>query len=69
MPPSRRGGEVEFIDHWPHTHRAAHHMERELSDTAKSLGLLMAVRRDGARLYVRSCWRRPYRNEEVEATL
>lgn len=61
-----RGEEVEFIDHEPHTCLAARRMERELLDMAKSLKLSMAARRDGARLYVWSCWRSPYRNEKAE---
>ena len=49
-----RGAEVEFIDHWRHTHYAAHRMERQLMAMAETLGLLMDVRRDGARVFVRS---------------
>jgi hypothetical protein len=49
-----RGAEVEFADHWPHTRHAAHRMERQLEAMAETLGLLMDVRRDGARLFVRS---------------
>ena len=48
------GAEVEFVDHWPHTHHAAHRMERRLEAMAETLGLIMDVRRDGARVFVRS---------------
>jgi hypothetical protein len=49
-----RGAEVEFVDHWPHTHSAAHRIKRQLESMAGTLGLLMDVRRDGARVFVRS---------------
>jgi hypothetical protein len=49
-----RGAEVEFVDHWPHTYRAAQHMERQLQTMAAALGLLMDVRREKARVFVRS---------------
>jgi Spy/CpxP family protein refolding chaperone len=48
------GAEVEFVDHWPHTHHAAHRMERQIEGMAETLGLLMDVRRDKARVFVRS---------------
>lgn len=49
-----RGAEVEFVDHWSRTHHAAHCMERQIKAMAETLGLLMNVRRDGARVFVRS---------------
>jgi hypothetical protein len=50
----RRGAEVEFVDHWKHTYRAAGCMKRQLAAMVKTLGLLMDVRRDGTRVFLRS---------------
>ena len=49
-----RGADVEFVDHWPHTHHAAHRMERQIRAMAETLGLMMDVRRDGSRVFVQS---------------
>jgi ribose 5-phosphate isomerase len=60
-----RGADVEFVDHWPHTHHAAHRMKCQIEAMAETLGLLMDVRRDGARVFVRS---RISPNAESEAS-
>ena len=48
------GDEVEFVDHWPHTYRAARDWKPHLAHMAELHGLNIAVRRKGARLFVRS---------------
>ena len=61
-----RGAEVEFVDHWPHTHHAAHRMERQIRAMAETLGLMMDVRRGGSRVFVQSIM---LRNKEMNSTL
>jgi len=50
--------EVEFVDHWPQTHSVARELKQHLAHMAESLGLHIAVRRDGSRLFVRSTLQR-----------
>lgn len=49
-----RGSEVEFVDHFPHTHSSADRMAHQLRSMAEMLGLLVSVRRDGSRVFVSS---------------
>jgi len=48
------GVEVEFADHCTHTHSSAREWKPHVAHMAESLGLHIAVRRSGARLFVRS---------------
>ena len=50
-----RGLEVEFVDHYPHTQKAARRMASQIEAMAQALGLSVEVCCDGPRVYVRSC--------------
>ena len=49
-----RGPEVEVVDHYPHTRCSAEKIGKQIQTIVKAAGLLMDVRLDETRVFVRS---------------